>query len=395
MFSGNKLGNNWITSSFVYLFLVAVLGVVMRSNIFVALPISYPNILHAHSHTALLGWAFVMSIGGILSYFKLNIQQFKKEIIALSISIVGMFIAFLYQSYGVISIAFSTIFVLSSYIILFKIYRKIHADTLTSKLFQWAIIWFFISTLGIWCIGPTSAILGKTHDLYNLSIQFFLHFQINGWLIFIALALLFKKMPQIKPKLFIFGLNFSLILTFALNIYWVDSNLIFYILNTIGLLIQFIVYISIAYYLFQAKKFQMQNYCVRSSYYFIILMFLLKPSIQLITLFPTWAVNLEYNRFLIIAFLHLILIGLVSFTFIYNSIQEKYLYNNSVTKIGMALWMIGFVITEIIIALQGFGISDYSFYGILLGFSVIMLVGIGLLLYQRLSSVSSFKLSKI
>ncbi|MXV37343.1 hypothetical protein GO491_01435 [Flavobacteriaceae bacterium Ap0902] len=385
MFSGNNITKTWITSGFVYLFLVALLGVIMRSNVFIDLPIPYTHILHAHSHTALLGWAFVMSIGRILSYFILNIQQFKSEIVALSISIMGMCITFLYQSYGAMSIAFSTLFVISAYIILFKIYQKLHTDTLSAQLLQWAIIWFFISTLGIWCIGPTSAILGKSHDLYNLSIQFFLHFQINGWLSFVALAILLENTPQTKQKFLLLGLNISLVLTFALNLYWVFNGLVFYLLNAIGLLIQWVVYIGIAYHLFESKKNQKHDIAFKSLFYWILLVVLLKPTIQLITLSPTWAVRLEFNRFLIIAFLHLILIGLVSFTFIYNAFQERYLIFNRITKTGIIFWILGFIITEIIITLQGFGVNNYSFFVALLSFSVLMLVGIGMLLYQRLN----------
>ena len=122
MNSGNKKDLFFgFSSAFFYLFLVGILGLLMRSSEWIMLSLPFKNILHAHSHTALLGWAFVMVITGILNYFPLKWKALKAIKIAFSISIIGMFISFLHQSYGAISVTFSTIFVILAYILLRKL----------------------------------------------------------------------------------------------------------------------------------------------------------------------------------------------------------------------------------------------------------------------------------
>ncbi|MXV37341.1 hypothetical protein GO491_01425 [Flavobacteriaceae bacterium Ap0902] len=76
-------------------------------------------------------------------------------------------------------------------------------------------------------------------------------------------------------------------------------------------------------------------------------------------------------------------------TFIYNAFQERYLIFNHITKTGIIFWILGFIITEIIITLQGFGVNNYSFFVALLSFSVLMLVGIGMLLFNRLRTAKN------
>ena len=119
---------------------------------------------------------------------------------------------------------------------------------------------------------------------------------------------------------------------------------------------------------------------------------LIKAIIQGATLFPNYGLMLQNNRFLIIAFIHLILLGFVSFGFVYISIKEKILPSNKSVYLGLAFWVIGFVITEAITAALGFGYSFlYSFQCLWL-FSLVMLVGISFLLYQRF--IHRIRLSK-
>jgi hypothetical protein len=375
----------WVTTAFLYIFIVGVLGLAMRSLLLTNLPLPFHNILHAHSHTALLGWAFVMATQGLLNHLGIEkFVQLKWYIITYTFSIVGMFVAFLYQSYGAISIAFSTLFVFTSYLFFYRLWKLFDGKSVIDTLWKSSIGWFYLSTFGVWCLGPSSAILGKEHWLYNLSIQFFLHFQINGWLLFVVLAILLKyvKKEFLPTKNTVYLLNVSLVLTFGLNIYWVNQHSFFYILNAVGILLQLAVYLKFAQIIWKYSPLQISK-IMQLILRMVLLALVVKGIIQGATLFPNYSLILQSNRFLIIAFIHLILLGFVSFGFIYISIQEKILPANKGVYIGLGLWMLGFVVTEAITAALGYGYSfSYSIQWLWL-FSFVMLIGISVLFYQR------------
>lgn len=386
----------WVSTAFVYIFLVGVLGLAMRSIFFKSLPIPFHHILHAHSHTALLGWAFVMATQGLFCH--LAIEKFvnlRWYIVAYTVSIVGMFIAFLYQSYGAISIAFSTLFVFTSYLFLYRLWRLFEGKSILNSLWKSAIGWFYFSTMGIWCLGPTSAILGNEHWLYNLAIQFFLHFQINGWLLFAVLAILLKYVQKenLPTKNILYLLNISLVLTFGLNIYWVNEQFVFYFLNAVGIVLQLIVYLILAQILWK-PSFSQSNKKLQLLLRMVLLTLVVKAIIQGATLFPNYALILQSNRFLIIAFIHLVLIGFVSFGFVYISIKENILLSNKGVFIGFALWILGFVVTEAITAFLGFGFPFVHSFEWLWLFSLVMLFGIAVLFYQRLRHSSQLSSNK-
>lgn len=376
-----KLYNYWISLAFGCLFLVSTMGIIMRASIFFGLPLSFSNILHSHSHTALLGWSFIIAVSGIISYFKLHILDFRYEILISSVSIIGMFLAFLYQSYGAISITFSSLFVINSYIFFYRIFRKIKISSFKSYLFKWAMIWFFISTIGIWCIPPVTILYGKNNGLYDLAIHFFLHFQINGWLSYVGMAFLFDdKLDIPMKKKYLLALNSSLVLSFFINVYWINPNFIFYLLNTIGVITGLICYYFILKYLFQKNKLVDKNQ--EKLYYFILLTLFFKPIIQLSLLDSIFSISLVSNRFLIIAFLHYVLLGFITFSFIFNFFQYRFISNIKLYSISIIFLIIGFIATEIILMLQGFGIFSIYFPSMLFLFSFIAWVGIGLLSFQ-------------
>lgn len=384
MNSGNKRSLFFgFSSAFFYLSLVGILGLLMRSSEWIILPLPFKNILHAHSHTALLGWAFVMSITGILYYFPLKWKTLKAVKIAFSVSIIGMFISFLYQSYGAISITFSTIFVLLAYVLLKKLLNEIPKEGFDNTILRRGIIYFYFSTLGIWFLGPTSAMLGKSHWLYDAGIQFFLHFQINGFLLYTVLGLILKQIPKAyHPKNgLIYFLDTGLLLGTALIAFWVSNNLFFYIFNLISIICLFIGFIPVIQTIIRfMKNTKPKNAWILS---LIILGLIGKLTGHLTNINYDFMEALRFNRELIIAYMHLILIGVVSLGFIWNVLS---LFNWKLVRIfkaGLVVFVSGFYVTEIILVLQGFrieGINAASY--ILWLFSAIMLLGILVMMFS-------------
>src|SRR5690625_7762252 len=75
----------------------------------------------------------------------------------------------------------------------------------------------------------------------QVAIQFFLHFQFNGWFVFAVLGLLFRKLKiedSANFRKFFLYLSLSLSLTFALPVSWYFKSPIWWCSNAIGILFQ-------------------------------------------------------------------------------------------------------------------------------------------------------------
>lgn len=364
-------------SAFFYLCLVGILGLSMRSAHWITLPTSFQHILHAHSHTALLGWAFTMATSGILYFYPLKWKWLSAFRWLISITIIGMFIAFLYQGYAAISITFSTIYLVLAFIFFARVLKTLPSTDFASTILRHGIYYFYFSTIGIWILGPVAATLGKTHWAYEAGIQFFLHFQINGWLLYAALGLIFKNMPAAyqPAKKWVIWLDVGLLLGLSLVGFWVNESSLFFGVNILSIIALFIGFIPII-----NKLIQYLNHQKESKQWIIglvILALLGKLIGHLFNLDYEFTLNLRYNRELIIAYMHLILIGVVSIGFIWNILN---LYKNQISstfRLGFQGFVLGFYITEIILVLQGFRVQGMlNGQELLWFFSLIMLLGI-------------------
>ncbi|CAI9430449.1 NnrS protein [Candidatus Ornithobacterium hominis] len=373
MNSGNK---KWIYRflflAFLSFFLAGILGVTMRFYPFISVSIPFENLLHSHSHTALLGWAFLGCTTGILHCFPIAKKALKNYYYLFFISILGMFFSFLYQGYGLISILFSTLYIFLVYHLFWNLYRKIHTTGTADILLKRSIIWFYISTLGIWILGPSSVILGKEHWLYHTSIRFFLHYQINGWLFYAILGLILKNRQITFNNLWIIRLlDASLILTTFLPLYWVDKNLIFYILNALGILAQFASICLLINILYKSKIIIPKNIITIWLIFIVI-----KAMSQLPTLLPSFAEELKLNRSLILTYLHWVLLGIVSFGLILNYLDTKIIRNTPLFKFSFYTLLVGFLATEAILFCLGNHIYLRHNTVLMAIFSIFLLIGI-------------------
>ncbi len=348
-----------------FFLLVGVLGTLMRY--YYVNPIyylDYKHILHAHSHVAMLGWAFMLASGAIIFNFlkgKIDVKKYKLIFVLTVISTVGMLIFFTINGYGVLSIAFSTLHIFTSYIFCYYVFRdlKYLPDSISKKIIQWALFWMILSTMGIWMIGPVSAIAGKSSSYFYMAVQFFLHFQFNGWFTYAAIGIWIyqveKKHPAFKlSNSTIFLLHLSLLLTYALSITWSNPLSIIFYLNTAGVLLQ-----VVAFFLIFKRIFKYENpfktLAQWQSWLFAlgILCLMVKVLVQAAVAFPFIA-EISYTiRNYVIGFIHLIMLGSVTFTLVAIMLNENFLANNKLTRFGWGLFSIAFILKELALFLQG------------------------------------------
>lgn len=224
----------WFRIALANLLLAALIGATLRALYLCELPgVRFRPFLHAHSHVALLGWLFIGIVlcllhdGGAGALTK----RARALLLALQACVLGMLIAFPIQGYGPVSIAFSSLYLLLSYPFLALVWSASRAWPAegSGRLARWAIAFFVLSTLGTWALPLIIATGQQGKEVYYWSVQFFLHFQFNGWFWFAAMALGARWAERNGFHLRIDALTLGLwiasaLLTYALAIAWSEPH---------------------------------------------------------------------------------------------------------------------------------------------------------------------------
>ena len=391
-----------------YFFIVAILGVLLRLFYVVPLPINYRFIVHAHSHTALLGWIY---LGLTTLIYKIYLENsaklgaYKRLFLFTNVCILGMLFTFPFQGYALFSIIFSTLFLFASYYFTWFALKNVsekYRHTFSWKLIKSALYYLVISSIGPWMIGLVMATLGTESIWYKNAIYFYLHFQYNGWFI-LALAGFFFHLLEQKETHFnqkdlnqVFKLlHISVIMTFFLSVLWSKPPIIYNFLGGIGAIIQIFVFWKLIIILSepfrQLKRFgQPQNTWLLNT---AAILLLVKLLMQIASAVPYIAqLALTYKDF-VIGYLHLVLLGIVVNAMLVFLSFFGFLNN---TRTFVFLYLFAFFSTEILIFYKGIAFWLHltfipNYYHILAGFSCLFPLAVGLLFFK---SIKSFYLSK-
>lgn len=351
--------------AFCIFFLAGILGLLMRYMGIGNLSIDYKYLLHAHSHTALLGFGFILIIGAfIFLLFPQSIyhQVYRRLLIVhLTLSIL-MGLSFLYQGYGPISITFSTLMLLVSYLFAFYIFKdyKQVKNELSNPMIPLSILWFILSTIPLWGMGPVMVLLGRDHPLYFLTIQLFLHLQFNGWFTFATFGLLIfyfrsKNINYNIPRYGLYILILSLFLTFSLNISAAIPHRIYFALNSAGVLLQLAAFIILLRPLLsEINRKQSHQNPKWVSWIFgtgIVSLFL-KILMQTLVAVPEYAVASYTIRNYTVGFIHLLMIGSCFMTVAGILLKTNFLPKNKYSKWGWICFTIAYIVSEVILFTQ-------------------------------------------
>lgn len=406
----NSLPKSWMTWAVFFFLIASLFGLLMRLFFISDVPefLTYKNILHAHSHTALLGWGFLL-VSGILTFTFITdpskLTRYKVLLILLVLSTFGMAIAFPVEGYGLFSIVFSTIHLLLSYVFTYFFFQdlKDRKPTLAIRLIKFSLIWLLVSSLGLWAIAPVGVILGKLHPLYFMSVQWFLHFQLNGWFVYALLGLWVQYLDEKGATLSIPSwtipvLHISLLLTYALSVAWSSPIHGLFALNAIGVLLQ-----ALAYWFFIKGMLTLlsSSYRFPSSWadkllWIGIISLMVKALIQSALIIPDVATIAYTIRNYVIGFVHLVMLGAITFGLGAIAIKKQWLEKSSLSKIGWSIVSIAFISSEALILLQG------TFFWAKLGFipayhqlifwsSALFPIGLIILLIAQLSASNTYE----
>ena len=237
-------------------------------------------------------------------------------------------------------------------------------------------------------------IMTKTtnHNNYLGSVYYYLHFEYNGWFFFAAIAMIVQNL-QTKIKLlekhFIF-LAIASVPTFFLSILWANIPTWLFVITVACAFLQFGVWIHMLKTFFpQIKTFLTSNYpqWVGLLCYTAILAITIKFLLQSISVIPSLSQLVFGIRPIIIAYLHLVLLGVYSLFLISYLAIKNYVTVNTIFKNGAIIFLIGVLLNELLLGVQGLAAFAYipisHINDMLFGAAVVLFTGASMLVVSQ------------
>lgn len=405
----NKKTIQRIQFSIFNLMLVAILGVIMRYKIGFEFPyLDQKHLQHAHSHFAFYGWVSHTLMTLMIEFLeresiKLNAKKFDYIIILNLVCSYGMLLSFSIWGYNALSITFSTIAILNSYYFAYTFIQN--SKTLIQK--SYSVKWFIaslifniLSSIGTFTLAYLMITKDIPQQLYLGSVYFFLHFQYNGWFFFASIGLflylLKDRIPEFKESKYAFYLlAISCIPAYLLSTLWAKLPIWLYIIVIIASFTQFTGWII----LLNSFRKQLSIIKLKTNpiiHYLLIILGIaisIKFLLQLGSVIPSISQLAFGFRPIVIAYLHLILLAIISVFLLTFLVVNEVLPINRKMKFGINLLVSCIYLTEIILAVQGIASFTYTVIPfineLLFILSCIMLIGILIIVWNFVVNVKT------
>ena len=361
----------WFRVSLFNFAVAALMGFLLRyASVFPVDKLNLQFLLHGHSHGAMLGWAYMALYALIYADFIVKTERSKNWFNLLfwlsEVSVLGMLVFFPIEGYALFSIIFSALHLLCSYVFVYFVWRFRKPELSNKKLLYSALGFMVLSTVGILLIGPAISIKGKESAFFQGVIQFFLHFQFNGWFMMGVLALFFKSVKDSAllpiPGWVGAAIVLSIVLTFALPLSWYVSQPILYYLNGLGVILQCFVFCVVSVSLCKEYWFIPLRRVTKLLFYFSVVSIFLKASTPVLSVLPSVMNHVHHVRPLVVGFIHLLMLGAVSGSIVFLAVRRGWLPDKGIfIYMAVFLFIGAFVGTEGLMLLQGwFIIQGYN-----------------------------------
>ena len=392
----------WLKFSVFNLFIVALLGVMMRYKIAYSLPwLDQKHVQEAHSHFAFYGWITTVIYVLIMRYLQrilpnVSIKKYENLVIANLIASFGMLAAFIYGGYFWLSIAFSTLALLVSFAFFFFLLKDLKAVKEHSKIWFLSGLFFAVlSSLGVFYLAYMMESGNINQDYYLASTYYYLHFQYNGFFIFSCIGFLLYSLREVgaeiseKDNKMVFWTMFlGCLIGYGLSVLWMKLPIWIFAVIVLGTILQ--TFGAVKLYLIVKSNWEklVLNWSPMQRFVLIFagFAFAVKIALQLGSNIP--AVNQFAFGFrnIVIAYLHLVLLMCISTFLVSQIIATNYFLIKKSLINGLKLFLLGIFLNEAILGLMGiFSIKyisiPYAPHGLLL-MSVLMMTGVLIMLFS-------------
>jgi hypothetical protein len=399
----------WLKLSLINLCIVAFLGVLMRYKIGFEFPyLDQKHLQHSHSHFAFAGWITHTLMTLMVYYLQTKIigfagNKYKKTLVANLICSYGMLVFFILQGYGFFSIFFSTASIFVSYLFSYyfiKDLKQIDNNLISKNWFKAAVFFNVISSFGTFYLAYMMASKNIVQDLYLSSIYYYLHFQYNGWFFFACMGLFFGLLNLKKTEHIFYGTSFKLfaiacIPAYFLSTLWLNLPSWLYIITIMAAIIQVFAWFRFISVLIKTKRGFLENYppLLRYILLFVALALSIKLLLQLGSTIPALSALAFGFRPIVIAYLHLILLAVISLFLLFYIYINHLIVLGKREKFGLLLFSIGVLLNELVLAIQGVASFSYTLIphvnGILFGIALLLLFGIGFTAFFSIKKVKN------
>lgn len=389
----------WIQVALINFCIVALAGIILRYKINFPLPfIDQKYLLHAHSHFAFTGWVTLALMALMVNHVQqqriiTNYRKYHWILLANCISAFGMLFTFVVQGYALYSITFSTFSIFVSYLFIYYYWRdlnKIKSGSYTPIWFKAALIIWAVSSMGAFTLAFLMANHIMIQDYYFAAVYFFLHFQYNGWFLFVCFGLLFAHLHAkgflsavtISKNLFLI-MALTVGPTYFLSILWLKLPKGLHLIGEISGILQLAVLFYFIKLLIILKKSTPARFTFVTKGLWVMasIAFIIKIILQMLSIIPLLSAYAFGFRPIVIGYLHLSFLGIISFFilgYINQALSETY---KQISKAGVMLFVIGVLVQEILLMGQGLeaiGSASLPFANIILFYTAI-LIGVGLI----------------
>ncbi|MCH4830821.1 hypothetical protein [Flavobacterium columnare] len=389
---------NWLFISIFNLFIVVILGTIMRYKIAFEFPFfQQKNLLHSHSHFAFSGW-ITQTLFILLGSFQNQLVS-KKYNMLLVINLIcsyGMLFSFIMQGYGLISIILSTLSIIITYFFVYYFYKDNKENTISNIWIKGGLFFNIFSTLGTFCLAYMLATKNINETIYYSSIYFYLHFQYNGWFFFSIIGLFIKNLSldikttkQLRNSFYVFFI--SCIITYVLSILWVKIPKWLFVLTAIFTFLNFYFWLKIQYvFIIKFKeKYRILPSIVKRILLIILIATNLKFLLQIGLLIDDLKEFVCTNRTIIIGYLHLVFLCIVTLFLLVILFIERILDLKKNTILGLKIFSLGVVLNQVFLFAQG-GFPYFNIYlpftnEVLIYISLLILVGVLLVLISQIN----------
>lgn len=359
----------WLKIALANLVIVAILGFLLRSKIVFTIPfLDFKNTLHAHSHYAFGGWVTLALV--VLMVYEILPKSFSSKHVyqvifaSILLNAVGMLISFTLGGYNFYSILFSTLFIFTTYAFAFVFIRHVVKACVAEPVRSLGIsaaIYLVLSSVGPFTLAYLLASGSKNAFLYKDAIYTYLHLQYSGFFALAIFALLFNRLDNrfsIRTsrlaKSFSTLLNLSVLPSLFLCYLWHYPGALYQAIAVAGSILIVLSVVAFMAFALAAKDVFLQLNRIT----FKLLMiagcaFILKSIFQALTIFHSIGALVFSNRPVIIAFLHLVLLGFVSIYILSHYTLAEVLKPVSATRRALAVFAGAVIVNEVVLFSQG------------------------------------------
>ena len=275
----------------------------------------------------------------------------------------GMLFSFPFQGYGFFSILFSTLSIFASWtfaIYYWKDLDRLPVKNISTNWFKGALLFNALSALGAFSLAGLMVNKIIHQNWYLASIYFFLHFQYNGWFFFACMGLFIGKiakiLPAVKKMQSVFWLFAgACVPAFFLSALWLPIPSWLYLIVIISALAQVLGWVLLIRIFFKEKKQLIASLTIHAKWLLGLSAVALsvKLILQLGSTVPVLSTLAYGYRPIVIAYLHLISLGVITLFLLGYVMNEKMLPLHQKVNTGIMVFASGILLNELLLMVQG------------------------------------------